>query len=266
MTRTTTNVRTTAEKPVQRFRLARPSAVPLRATWHQDGHRILGELSLPAACRKETLRVWRAESVQETSPNPAYYTTGYVMGGVFAAAGIATLVASGSASDEVSCGWDSTPKSGDTCRSPSGALVEIGATLLAVGAGTVLGSVLVASSDPRVETKPLPVQRRVSLNETVEPCGSLAQLAGMRVTADIPEAGRWSGAVDADGKAVIELGSAVTLRKPTETRFSVESVPAGASVVAPGAPLGTLILSPSSATAAQQPRRASGARGSGERD
>jgi hypothetical protein len=65
-TRTTTTIRTTEAPSVQRVRLIRPDAEPLRATWRQEGRTLVGQLSYTDACQAETRQVVQREKVTET--------------------------------------------------------------------------------------------------------------------------------------------------------------------------------------------------------
>ncbi|MFO7179037.1 MAG: hypothetical protein DIU78_010090 [Pseudomonadota bacterium] len=240
---TSTSIRETATPATKHVRLARPDAVPLAASWKQDGYRLHGRLAFTEACRTEAVHVTRRERVEETRPNPTYTTAGYVGAGVFLATGIGFVVAAQNQDDTVRCGVNGDVRHGSRCTSLAGAFQDFGFATLAIGAGLLIGTILHAQRTPTVTTAELPAERRVTVTPTVHACGDPSELEGITVLAELSDGGTWSGTVDSQGSVTIELSRNLVLHGDQTARFRIASVTEQTpKVVKSGMPLGELAL------------------------
>ncbi len=225
MTRTTTLVRATEEAPVQRVRLVRPDAAPLRAAWRQEGRELVGKLSFTAACQAETRQLVKREQVTETAPNKAYYVSAYVVGAVISAVGLAFIANASGKSEAVYCGSGGQVRSGDTCKSAAGAWRTGGVALLGTGLGTMLGGVIMQARKSEVQTSALLPEERVSVDPKLYACARVEDLQGTVVAAELSGGGKWLGTADAQGMVRIDLGPNANLGAQQTARFSVDSAP-----------------------------------------
>jgi hypothetical protein len=82
-----------------------------------------------------------------------------------------------------------------------------------------------AAQTKQTERQGLPDQTTLQVREAW-PCGNLAALDGMQIAVLLPRfGGKWSGRVNADGTARIELATKVTIARHALVNVFVESVP-----------------------------------------
>jgi hypothetical protein len=231
MTTTTTSVRATPGPVTQRLRLSRAGLAPLEAHFAQQETALVGRVSFAQNCVYEGASTLRRELLTTTTTNKQSTTALLVAGGILAAAGVALYASSSGKDENVYCG-DGEPEDGDQCHSEAGAYRYVGVVTLGTGLGALLGGGALLARKPKVETKPLESQELHSVGPTVGMCGKQASLDGLSVYVNMPGGGTWSGRVDAEGSARIDLPSHF---EATTLPVFVGAVPASAAgMVSPG--------------------------------
>jgi hypothetical protein len=235
-TESSTTIRSAPEPATQRLRLARADSAPLTGQFHQEGHAIVGQLAFANDCTAESTQVVKRQEVTERHTRRGTVGALVAVGAAVAAVGVGFLVASASADKRVSCGEG---KAGDTCDSESSAEQYLGATALGYGLGSaILGGYWLAQK-PQVESKELPPEQLTHPVPGTFACGTTAALEGLALAVDLPNNGKWTGRVSADGAVRIDINEKITLNDDTPVRVVVESVPASlAGTVAVGASWG----------------------------
>jgi len=240
MTTTTTSVRATPGPVTQRLRLSRAGLSPLEAHFAQQETALLGRVSFAQNCVYEGSSTLKRELLTTTTTNKQSTTALLVAGGILTAAGIALYASSSGKDENVYCGDE--PKDGDQCHSEAGTYRYLGVVTLGTGLGALLGGGVLLARKPQVETKPLESQELHSVGPTVGLCGKQASLDGLSVYVNMPGGGTWSGRVDAEGSARIDLPSQF---EATTLPVFVGAVPASAAgMVSPGMQLTEVTLQP----------------------
>lgn len=244
-TQSSTTVRSLPEPPVEHLRLTRADSSPVSGTFEQNGHAVVGQLTLGAGCASESNQTVRRQSITETRTNRTTAITWVVLGGVLTAVGAGFLVASQSADKQVTCGNDlsSAPKEGDECHSQSGILSEAGFSTLLSGLAIGTGAGIFLARKPQTETADLPSQQLTRVTAPVA-CGNTEALAGLVVALELPAGGRWTGRAASDGSVRIDINEKISLPAQMSVPVVVESVPPSlAGLVTVGAGVGKVILS-----------------------
>jgi hypothetical protein len=235
-------VHSTADAPSTHVRLARADAAALTASFRTEGQTLVGQLGFTQNCAEETRQVTHSES-QRTRVSAGWVAVG-ALGAASAVLGAYALSAASSADHTVTCGSGSgSPRAGDKCESSASSLTEAGTSALISGVGfAVLGGYMAAQTK-QTERQALPDQTSLKVREA-QPCGKLSALDGMEVAVLLPGfGGKWSGRVQADGTARIELSTKVAIAQNSLVDVFVESVPPPlAGVVAPGSVLAQVKL------------------------
>ena len=233
---TTTSIRSLPEAPVERVRLSRVGVSPIAGSFRQQGHAVLGQLSITDQCTKESTQLIRKQEQKDTHTVRGTATTWTVVGGLVAAVGTGLLVASADADGRVTCGEG---KAGDQCESASSALQSAGLTLLAAGLSSAIAGGYFLAQKPELETKELPVERVTRAQADGVSCGATRMVEGLVVGFEIPGNGTWSGQALADGSVRIEVSSGIKLPDSGSLPVLAVAVPPNlAGVVSPGSRLG----------------------------
>jgi len=230
------SVRETAGAPLQRLRLVRSGVAPIAGTFRQDGHTIVGRLTLTPACNAETFQRVKRQQVTDAHTNRSSAIGWLVAGGVIAAIGTGLLAASGDADKQVSCGEQ---QAGDRCASEESAMQELGLTTLLTGLATGVAGGIFLIRKPQIETKDLPEQEVSRVTSQGVSCASAASLEGIGVAIELPGNGTWSGRATADGTVRIEVQPTIPMPEGAKVQVLVQSVSSTfASSVSPGDVLG----------------------------
>lgn len=227
-------VQSTADAPSTSVRLQRADAAPLTASFRTDGSALVGQLGFTRNCAEETRQVTHRES-QRTRVSAGWLAVG-VVGVASAVVGAYVLSAASSADHRVTCGsGGGAPRAGDTCESSASSLRKAGTSALISGVGFAVMGGYMAAQTKQTERQVLPDQTSLQVREA-HPCGDVAALDGMQIAVLLPRfGGKWSGRVNADGSARIELATKVTIPPNSLVNVFVESVPESlAGLVAPG--------------------------------
>ncbi len=238
---TTTSVRSVPEAPVERLRLTRAGVLPIAGTFQQDGHSVLGQLSVTNQCTAESTQLIRKQEASDTHTVRGTATAWTIVGGLVTAVGVGLLVASDGADKRVTCGEG---RAGDQCESQSSALQTGGITMLATGLATAIAGGYFLAQKPNVETKELPAERVTHVEAEGVSCGVTRMVQGLSVGFEVPGNGTWSGLALADGSVHIEVNPGIKLPDSGALPVFVLSVPANlAGIVSPGTRLGEVALS-----------------------
>jgi len=237
----TTTTRTVVHEraSVNRLVLAQRESSPLMARLTQEGHSVVGTVGFTRECLLRTTRTLQRTKVSETKMSggaaAAYIATGFAL----AALGTGVMAAAQGQSDTVSCGEG---RAGDTCDSPQSMFMYGGASIL-VG-GVVLGAVggLGLALEPTRETKLLHPESIVTDSATA-PCGTAESLGGIRIALQLPNGSRWTGPVEANGAARIDVSPDVSFPDAEVVVFVDEVPEALSAVVARGVAVATVSLS-----------------------
>jgi hypothetical protein len=243
-TQSSSSIRSLPEPPVEHLRLLRADTAPLTGTFKQDGHTVVGQLTLGTGCATESTQTVRRQNVTETHTNRATSITWAIVGGVLTAVGTGLLVASESADSRVTCGnnLDSAPKDGDRCSSMSGDESTLGFSTLLTGLAAATAATIFLVRKPQTETTDLPPQQVTHVTTPVA-CGNVAALSGLVLALDLPGNGKWTGRAASDGSVRIDINDKIPLPIEATVAVTVDSVPPSfATLVMPGAKVGTLTL------------------------
>jgi hypothetical protein len=227
-----TSVRETPGVSLQRFRLVRAGVMPIAGQFRQEGHAVVGQLTLTGACNAESVQTIRRQEVKDTHTNRSAAIGWLVAGGVVAAIGTGLLVASGDADKRVTCG---DYREGDKCQSESGAMQEVGLTALLSGLTMAVPGGYFLSRKPQIETKDLPEKQTSSVTSQNVACAPASSLEGVVVAVELPGNGSWSGRATADGTVRIEIQATIPMPADATVPITLQSVPSTfATSVTPG--------------------------------
>jgi hypothetical protein len=238
---TTTTTRTVVHEraSVNRLVLAQPESSPLMGWLSQEGHSVVGKVGFTRECLLRTTRTLEKTKVSETKMSEGAAAAYIATGAALAAVGTALMAASQSKSDTVSCGEG---RAGDTCNSPQSAFMYGGAGFLLGGVvfGAAGGIGLVV--EPTRETKSLHPESVVA-DSAAAPCGTAESLGGIRIALQLPNGSRWTGPVEANGAARIDVSPDVSFPDAEVVVFVDEVPEALSAVVSRGVEVATVSLS-----------------------
>lgn len=231
-----TSVRETPGIPVQHLRLIRPETLPIAGTFHQDGHAIVGQLTLPNACNAESRQRVKRQGVTERHTNHAAAIGWMVAGGVLTAVGVGVMAASANADQQVNCGEG---RAGDRCESEASAMQELGLTTLLTGLTAATTGGVFLALEPHVETQDLPEREVSKVTSENVACAPTSTLADVVVAIELPGNGTWTGQASADGAVRIDVQPTIAMPDGAKVQIVLHSVPPTFAInVRPGTVLG----------------------------
>jgi len=119
--------------------------------------------------------------------------------------------------------------------------------MLATGLAAAVAGVYFLAQKAHVESKDIPPEQVTHPVPGTFACGTTAALEGLSVAVDLPNNGKWTGRVGAEGAVRIDINEKISLSDDAPVRVVVESVPASlAGTVAVGASWGLVLRAASS--------------------